>query len=374
MAQPQSDHPAKILSIVWYKVLPARFGGQKAVALFNEYLGRQAPVVCLCSKDNKVIDASYIIKPELPLGKSQFLNPFAWATIYRCARLEAATHLILEFPYHVLAGFICKKMLCVKVIVNAHNIEFLRFKEQRKWWWRLLYYYEKSGMKKADLIFFKTVEDQQAAIRRFGLEASKVAIIPYGAEQKDMSDAAICQATIREKHRIGPDEKILLFAGTLDYAPNAEAIILINEKLVPLLDQGYFSYRIIVCGRNKLKAYHYLHQIKNSHIIFTGEVENMDTYFKATDVFINPVIGGGGVQTKLMDALSYHLNVVCFHHKAGISNAGNKLFSVETGDWSGFAAAVVAASVLKAPTPQSFFDHYNWSDITSSAFQKIVAC
>lgn len=40
---------SKILSIVWYKVLPPVFGGQKGIAGFNKHLAKHHPLVCLCS-------------------------------------------------------------------------------------------------------------------------------------------------------------------------------------------------------------------------------------------------------------------------------------------------------------------------------------
>ena len=132
MAQQEKTSNIKVLSIVWYKVLPPKFGGQKAIAFFNENLGKLTSLSCICSRNNETEKADYSAYNSLPISKTQFLNPFVWFKIYLVAKKTKSTHLILEFPYHGISGLICKKYLGTKLIINTHNIEFLRFKEQNK--------------------------------------------------------------------------------------------------------------------------------------------------------------------------------------------------------------------------------------------------
>src|SRR5829696_4598188 len=164
MAQTENNNTGriKILSVVWYKVLPPNFGGQKAIAFFNEHLAWHAPLVCICSRNNSVLAAPYEIHNILPESKWQFLNPLCWRKIYQLAKKESITHLVSEFPYYGIAGFLCKKLLRVKLITNTHNIEFIRFREQKKWWWNLLFFFEKLALKKSDLVFFKTDDDKDS--------------------------------------------------------------------------------------------------------------------------------------------------------------------------------------------------------------------
>jgi glycosyltransferase involved in cell wall biosynthesis len=375
MAQQQGNRNGniKILSVVWYKVLPAKFGGQKAVAFFNEHLGRYAKLVCICSANNIVEQTSYKIDTSLPTSKAQFFNPFIWIKIYRLAKLYTCTHLILEFPYHGIAGVICKKLLRIKLIVNTHNIEYLRFKEQKKWWWRLLYYYERWTLKSSDFVFFKTDGDKTAGVQKFMVPAQKTAVVPYGATEINQGNRKDANALICRRHDIKKTETIILFAGTLDYQPNAEAVLSIAEKLIPLLNQGSFSYKIIICGRNHLQKFDYLSRLENEHLVMAGEVADIETYFLASAVFINPVLTGGGVQTKIIDALSHHLNVVCFDSRGqGIAYAEKKIFTVEDGDWKALANAVIKASANSYATEAAFFAEYNWNAIADKAYQKLA--
>src|SRR5918993_5016924 len=254
-SESNADSNIKVLSVVWYKVLPPKFGGQKAVAFFNESLAKEVSLKCLCSKNNSGFNTTYQIYPRLPIGKVQFINPFVWRKIYVFAKRNNITHLILEFPYHGIAGFICKKLLNIKMIINTHNIEYLRFKEQKKWWWGLLYHFEKWTMRNADAVFFKTDSDMVTAKKSFTVDEKKLSVLSYGVDNPVSFSKKEAQSIIRERHRIGADEKILLFAGTLDYSPNAEAVVAIKEQIIPLLNQSAIKYKVIVCGRNQSRKF-----------------------------------------------------------------------------------------------------------------------
>ncbi|MBK7345377.1 MAG: glycosyltransferase [Chitinophagaceae bacterium] len=67
-------------------------------------------------------------------------------------------------------------------------------------------------------------------------------------------------------------------------------------------------------------------------------------YFKAADVFLNPVIEGGGIKTKLVEALGQNLNVVTTQSGAiGVpqETTGNKMKIIKDGDWAAFAATLL---------------------------------
>ncbi|GAA4333739.1 glycosyltransferase family 4 protein [Flaviaesturariibacter amylovorans] len=362
----------KVLSLVWFQVLPARFGGQKGIALFNEYLGRRVPLTCLCSTNNEVPrGASYAVRPELPATQKQFLQPAIWRAIEAAAREEGATHLLLEFPYHALAAFRLRRRTGIRVILHEHNIEYLRFRALRKPWWPLLRRYEGWACRNADLVLFKTEGDRDHAISVFGTDPARTLIVPYGIEPQPPSGNP---EDLRAALGIGADTALLLFAGTLDYAPNAKAVEAIYAQLVPALEARGLDYRIVVCGRNRSGDFHYLNALEHPRVIRAGEVPDIAPYFAAADVFINPVLSGGGVQTKVLDALAQHNTVVSFAFGAqGIdgSVAGGKLHCVPDGDWSAFAAAVEENLGRWGHTPDAFFERYGWEGITARVQERL---
>jgi polysaccharide biosynthesis protein PslH len=357
----------KILSVVWYKVLPAKYGGQKGIALFNKYLAREVELVCLCSKNNEQTGhLNYKLIPELPVSKTQFLNPFCWYKIISTVKKEKVTHLILEHPYHGIAGWPAKKIYGVKLIVHSHNIEAKRFKEAGNRWWRLLAMYEKWVHRRANLNLFKTEDELNYAVTHFDLDKEKCLLTPYGIDPEEKRpDRDTAGKIISERHAVLPGEKILLFAGTLDYKPNATAVENIYKEIAPRLVAVDFQGKIIICGRNKLPSFQYLNHLSHPMVINAGEVADIENYFAAADVFINPVLSGGGVQTKVMDALSYGCNIVAFKkmiEKRMLDAADQSLFSADSFDWNDFTEKIEKGCSSVKPAI-NFTGLYSWEKI-----------
>jgi hypothetical protein len=210
------------------------------------------------------------------------------------------------------------------------------------------------------------------ALKTFGLSETVCSVLPFGVTKPITGHKKEARLILQERHHVSEREKILLFAGTLDYTPNADAVNYIYESLLPALNKTALAYKIIICGRNQNPEFHYLSNFKNERVIFAKEVANVETYYTGADVFINPVTLGGGVQTKTIEALSYGLNVVCFDNKFdGIMEAKQKLFSVPAQNWDLFANAILLALHNNIPTPEKFFIEHNWGDIAATALAKI---
>lgn len=364
----------KILSIAWYKILPAVFGGQKGIAGFNAHLARRYTLTCLCSSNNEPgTDTPYKVIPQLPVGKTQFLNPFCWSRIIAVARQEQPTHIILEHPYHAIAAYRAAKKTKAVLVLHSHNIESERFRQMGKTGWRLLQRYEKWIHQQAGIALFKTTADRDFAITHFNIPESKCRIVPYGIEKKETIDKTQAATLIRQRHAIQPGEKILLFAGTLDYAPNAHAVEAIYQNIAPLLEQQVLPYRIIICGRNKSSHYQYLEKLQHPLVIREGEVTDIDMYFSAADIFINPVLQGSGIQTKNIEALQHHCNLVCFENMADadmLAVACEKVVTVPPGEWREFVQQIQEAAIGNEPTPVSFFGYYEWENIIERLSQE----
>lgn len=356
----------KIVSLVWYKILPAQFGGQQAIVGLNEALGKQEKLVCLCSKNNEAsANENFTTYPILPNNKWQFINPITWWIIYSFCKKENATHLIIEHPYHVIATWIVKIKLNITIIHRSHNIEFERFKLLNKKYWRIIYYAEKWLCKIAKVNLFVTKEDKLKAIKQFSINASKCFLLPHEIKEKNISKKAQSSEQIKAKYNIANDYSIFLFNGTLDYEPNANAVESIAKLLIPELNKINPNFIFIITGRIEKKSFDYLLQLANKQLIFTGRVTNIEDYFLACDVYVNPVNIGGGVQTKTLEALSYHLNVVCFENMLNgieIDLVKDKIFSIEAKNWKKFAEKIIKAKLQKTITPSAFFEYQKYDN------------
>ena len=176
---------------------------------------------------------------------------------------------------------------------------------------------------------------------------------------------------IRKRHGIRDDQKILLFNGTLDYLPNAQAVRSIMSDLVPILDSNYV---IIVCGRILEKGFEDIAGFSAPNFINAGYVNDIDTYFTGSDIFINPVHTGGGVKVKLMEALSFGLPVISYRSgSAGIKLdlTGDQVTLVEDGNMKALAEAIRLFK-YRSWLSEEFFSHYHWEGITSRVAERIL--
>jgi glycosyltransferase involved in cell wall biosynthesis len=280
-------------------------------------------------------------------------------------REENITHVIVEHPYYGLAASKACKALNANLIIHPHNIESQRFRQLSKWWWSMLKTYEKWVHRKADFNLFKTHADLEYAIREFGLQRSKCLVIPYGVENFTGQDHLEAQKDIRRLHEIPAEEKIILFAGTLDYLPNADAVGNIYREIAPRLIAEGIPFRILICGRLRNADFNYLYSYSYSHpnVQMVGEVEEIEPYFAAADLFINPVLTGAGIQTKTIDALAHDCNVVCFEGMVDnelIGVSGGKLFLSRRDDWDDFIIQLKSGWNQELKTPIEFFNKYSW--------------
>jgi glycosyltransferase involved in cell wall biosynthesis len=370
---------ANILSLVWYKVLPAKFGGQKGVALFNQYVGKHHHIVCLCSSNNEPGgDEGFTVINELPDSKWQFADPFLHKKISRIIVEHKITHLVLEHCYHGINGIRLARKHGLKLIVHSHNIEYERFRNMHKWWWRALYLLEKRTHQAADLSMFKTENDLKLAIESFQLDHGKCMVVPHGIVRADTPDAALrmkSRRILENSYGIPFNTKIIYFNGTLDYEPNALALKEIVEKIIPALgSKTSQAFMVMVTGRLIFSSYDYVKKLSHPCYLYAGEVEDISAYFSGADIFINPVATGGGIKVKLMEALSYGLPVISYASGAvGVDQAltGNALTVVADRDVDRLAQEVIDHWNDCPVLDTDFFRKYHWQEVSKQAAERI---
>jgi glycosyltransferase involved in cell wall biosynthesis len=346
------------MSLVWYKVLPPVFGGQKGVAYFNEALGNVANLVCVCSKNNTPEAArSYKVYNWLPVSKSQIVHPIVLYKLIRFVRHHSITHVIVEHTFHAFAALLLRYIGNCTIIIHVHNVEYQRLKDSGKWYWRGVYLLESLCYRVGSEFLFKSDEDLQEVCRLFKADQHRCFVVPYGiTPPKTVYDKQISNTSLKAKHGINTNNALLLFTGSPGYPPNQKAVADLYHYLLPLLLPGY---TIIITG-----AFTSDFSFEDKpNFILADAVPDLQEYYTAANVFINPVDTGGGVQTKTLEAIAHHLNVVCWQNKTnGIDPlvVGKKLFTAVPGNWSDFLLKIETAMECKAPTPASFYAYHSF--------------
>lgn len=361
-----------VLNIIPYRVLPPKFGGQKAIAFFNEYLGREINLTCI-SPSNNIADApvSYELLPILSTGKFRYCNLLYFFKIRKIIREKGITHIMGEHPYYGWLLVLLQRFCRVKMVVRSHNIEALRFKSIGKWWWRMLYFYEKWTYRHADYLFLITEADRSFCIEHFKTATDKSFLITYGIPNtENPSPLAKMQARqwLQEKYRLKSATQILLFNGAFNYAPNANALQLIVQKIIPALAEAQLDFTVLICGKDIPQE---ITAAQNAHLQIAGFVEDIHPYFLGADIFLNPIVDGGGIKTKLVEALSFNTSVVSFESGAiGVPTAvtGNQLTIVPDHEVNQFVSAIMAQlNHKKEDLPTDFYRYFSWKNIAQKA-------
>src|SRR6185369_16319202 len=99
-----------VLSIVPYQVLPAKFGGQKGIALFNKYFATHVNLVCVTTRSNDPAAAQgYEVLNILSNSPLRYINFFYFFTLRKIIRQRQITHLLIEHPYYGWLGMMLKR-------------------------------------------------------------------------------------------------------------------------------------------------------------------------------------------------------------------------------------------------------------------------
>ena len=358
----------KVLDIVPYTYLPWFSGGQKSIGQFLEFLGKETELTVAGTENNDwSLAKNYKGISLLKKTFSRYFDRSLVSKIVLLAKENNFDAVIWEHPYYWWLAKRIKSRTGIKTILHTHNIEYQRFRSNGKWWWPILKLYEKRCFKGADILFFISDEDKNFAINTWKISATKCFTIPFGVDIKSFpADKAACKKRIAATHNIAEDEKIFLFNGLLGYKPNLDAVMAILNKINPLLMTSSLRYKIIICGKGLPEELNGLKDYADKNIIYAGFVDDIEMYFKGADLFLNPILSGGGIKTKMVEAIGFGTTVISTQSgAAGIDKdfCGEKLIVVNENDWNGFANAVIKHAEINSVTPSSYYEHYYWGSI-----------
>ena len=346
-------------------------GGQKGIAFFCKYLGAQNQLTGVSVKsNNKELAENYELIDVFSDKKLRYINPFNLKKIKKIIVERNIKNVITEHPYMAWIGWMLKRQLKIKWFVHSHNIEYERFRTLNKWWFFILKKYESWAYKNADGVFFVTPEDIEFAVKHNMVKQENASLVPYGIDVKEMpGDIKQQKEKIYALYNIPADCRLLFFNGALSYKPNTDALNFILDEINPLLlKQNNIDYRILICGKNLPASFNQLKSYADKNIIYAGFVDDITACFKAADIFLNPVITGGGVKTKVIDAISYGVTVIsCKTGAAGINleAAGDKIKLVNDNDAQAFVNAILNEPAYLLSTPLSYYDYYYWGNIVN---------
>ncbi len=234
-----------------------------------------------------------------------------------------------------------------------------------------MYRAEKWVYKKSAHLFFISGDDLKSAAGIFDLDLGRCTEVAYGTYLKSPpSGHAGARSRVVARHGLNEKEFLILFFGPLSYQPNMAAVSTIVDHIAPLLKhKAGFSFKFLICGGGlpaEKKEW-----VASDDIDYLGFVKNIDEYVSAADLVINPVTTGGGVKTKVVEAIA--LNTTVLSSQSGtigmnISVCGEKLAAVADNDYEAYCGEIIRCQREGvSQTPDGFYEYYYWGNTVKGA-------
>lgn len=361
----------KLLTLISYRFLPARLGGNLAHLHLHNALSYYLQNIVAGRSSNDTAAEKEKVKFELiPLFKNQVSTylPFSHSLdLIKLIQNRKIDAIMCAHPYLGPAAYLASRWTGIPLINYSYNIESERFRSIGKIWWPLLFLFEKWVLKKSKLVFFVTEEDKQWAIKHYGLPKQNCVVMPVGISFDQVPVKSSEKRKLwMEKGLIGPTDKILYFIGAYNYQPNVKAVSDILREVVPRLKQKKLGHKIFIVGSGLPEPL--IDEIKrtNGQVVYLGFVEEISDVLEAADVMLNPMTLGGGIKTKAVEALGHNIAVVSTADGAkGLLKevCGEMLYVSPDSDWDQFVSHIEDAAASESKIPAEFYQTYSWSAI-----------
>jgi glycosyltransferase involved in cell wall biosynthesis len=310
---------------------PSNSGGRIAIMKRIEYFSNENNIYLFSISDDIVFDNKYTnylmkycksvriydrkkikLKALFKLLSVPYMCCSRWSSklkreIVKCYIEKKIDIVMVEFPQ--MLGNISRNILnSGKVILYQHNTEWMSLYSNGKsisnLIIRLIYYIESKRMKslekkfylsyKIGLYAFVSTEDKSYFENEY--KKNNTYLLPVGANIHNLG----MPPKIVNSHKI-------VFVGKMSYYPNIYAAKwFINNvwgKVVDVVQDA----TIYFVGKDPSEE---VNNLACDNVVVTGTVDSVESYYDMTNLIITPIFHGGGVKTKLLEALSYGKHVI----------------------------------------------------------------
>ncbi len=297
-----------------------RFGGAKRLYYFANRLAKDHQLFLICfdgcgeindfRKFNQTFEKFYLIdqwRPKTVLGKIRYVHFDVTYVIKK--QHKQINDFLFGVDFDVILACFPLSLSFIKhspIKIEKKRISYLEddllfIQEQKR------VKYAKSPLKKIWKLFrylqgnlhyqrclrginsFISISKEEEQVVNKVFPHLKTVIIKYGIDP----DNYPMQKFTRKPVRFG-------FIGNYNHTPNSDAIVWFVDKIFPYLIKQCKDLCLYVAGKNIPPIIS-----NNSNIYILNEVEELSDFYTNIDIFINPIISGRGLRTKLVEAAAF---------------------------------------------------------------------
>ncbi len=201
-----------------------------------------------------------------------------------------------------------------RLVFDEHNAEYLLQKRTfeadartpRRWHgaaysfvqWQRLRAFERRALRAADAVLCVSPEDS-ASLRRL-VPDLRPHVVYNGI---DVARYAQFASPIPASH-----PPTVVFTGKMDFRPNVDAVLWFARRAWPAVKQAHPHARLLIVGQKPSPRLDVLRA--DPDVVLTGQVDDVRPYIAQADVYIAPLLAGGGTRFKLLEAMAMRRPIV----------------------------------------------------------------
>jgi glycosyltransferase involved in cell wall biosynthesis len=270
----------------------------------SETLSRTLEGRIITVKRGNPIDQLFAEAMGFVLGHPAGYPRYGWfpATLQRLLETEQFDAIHFDHPHTALSWPLIRKLQPhAKLVLDAHNVEaeiIERVADQSPRWQRPAMRWQAGRIRELeselarqlDLVFACSDKDA-AAFAEMG--ASNVRVVPNAIPPIKPSAVA--------------ERRDVIFVGSLDWRPNADAAIELAREIWPRCQPLLPGARLIIVGRNPPPQ---VQALASHDIIVTGSVASVQPYLDGAFATAIPLRAGSGTRIKILEAWAAGVPVV----------------------------------------------------------------
>jgi glycosyltransferase involved in cell wall biosynthesis len=186
----------------------------------------------------------------------------------------------------------------VKTVIWERYYQHAKGLERRRFYrdFLRLQEYESTYLKDYDCVIAVSEKDRDT-FREFTQDSVPLLVVPNG-----------CDTDYFQQIEPVSDQFELVFTGTMQYRPNAEAMLFFCRQIYPKILAKVPGCRLKIVGNKpppEVKAL-----VKLGNIEVTGYVDDVRPYMASADVVVVPLLSGSGTRLKILEAMAMGKAVV----------------------------------------------------------------
>lgn len=219
--------------------------------------------------------------------------------------VEWADVVVVEFPWQFEP---CRRLCRGKpLVLSTHNVQAAKARSgprqsaaTRVWaaWTEAL---ERAAVRGADHVLAVSEEDRGELAARYGVDAARITVVPNGADTRRYRPAgAVERAALRARLDL-PSGPMVIYPAPHRQTPIVEGLKWVRRAAPHLRE---VTFLITGAAEEGPKV--------EGNLLFTGFVDEYESYLRSADAMLCPIAHGGGTKLKLIEAAAAGLPIVAF--------------------------------------------------------------